>query len=303
MTGFDSQSPWQHQFIQTNQIRLHCVTQGEGDLVLLLHGFPEFWYSWRYQIPVLARHFKVVVPDLRGCNDSEKPKSGYDLDTLSRDIQGLITALGYQRAHVVGHDWGGLVAWHLAQRFPQCLDHLVILNAPHPHRFPRELVSNFDQLWRSWYLLTCQIPGLPEWWIQRNLRGFLETVFQQQAIRKGAFSSETLRIYQAALEKAGTLSAAINCYRQLLAPQTWLPNWHLPIDRITAPTLVLWGQEDRLLSPRWVEGLEQVIRAPFDLKLIPDCGHWIQQEVPGIVNRELLSFLRPIPAPKLVAAP
>lgn len=302
MTAFDVHRSWQHEFIQTNQIRLHCVTQGQGDLVLLLHGFPEFWYSWRYQIPVLARHFKVVVPDLRGCNDSDKPQQGYDLDTLSQDIQGLITALGYQRAHIVGHDWGGMVAWHLAQQFPQWLDRLVILNAPHPHQFSRELLSNLDQLRRSWYLLACQIPGLPEWLIQRNVRGFLENLFQYQAIRKGAFSSETIRIYEAALEKAGALSAALTFYRQLLAPQTWLRTWNLPAALVTAPTLVLWGQEDRTLSPQLLEGLEQKIRAPFRLKLVPDCGHWIQQEVPGIVNRELLGFLRQLPRQKLATA-
>lgn len=112
MTAFalDSNSNWNHLFVPTNRIRLHCVTQGEGDLVVLLHGFPEFWYSWRHQIPVLARHFKVVVPDLRGYNDSDKPNSGYDLDTLSIDIKGLIRNLGYRKAHIIGHDWGGSIA-------------------------------------------------------------------------------------------------------------------------------------------------------------------------------------------------
>lgn len=105
---------WQHCFVETNRIRLHCVTQGEGELVILLHGFPEFWYSWRYQIPALAKHFKVVVPDLRGYNDSDKPASGYDLDTLGQDIRGLIENLGYRRAHLVGHDWGGTIAWHVS---------------------------------------------------------------------------------------------------------------------------------------------------------------------------------------------
>jgi pimeloyl-ACP methyl ester carboxylesterase len=290
MTVIDSN--WQHQFIQTNKIRLHCVTQGEGDLVLLLHGFPEFWYSWRYQLPALARHFKVVVPDLRGYNDSDKPDSGYDIETLSADIIGLIKNLGYSRAHVVGHDCGGLIAWHLAQKFPHYLNRLAILNSPHPDQLFRELVSNLDQLRRSWYILAFQIPGLPEWLIQRNLKRFLEDWFLKQAIRKAAFSSETIQIYQSALEKAGVLSSAINYYRQLLSPQAWFPNLsRLPLP-ITVPTLVLWGQEDAVLSPRLAEGLERLIQAPFRLKLVPECGHWIQQEVPRTVNRELLDFLR-----------
>ncbi len=283
---------WQHRFIETNHIRLHCVTQGEGELVLLLHGFPEFWYSWRYQIPALARHFKVVVPDLRGYNDSDKPMSGYDLDTLSTDVQGLIEHLGYSRAHLVGHDWGGTIAWHFAQRFPQWLDRLAILNAPHPQQFMQELVGNLDQLRRSWYLLALQVPALPEWLIQQNLRSLVKNFFQGQAVRKGAFTSKDTEIYQAALEKPGALSAVLSSYRQLLAPQTWLEQWGKLPEPITVPTLVLWGEEDLLFSQKLTEKLDRLVSAPFHLKLLHHCGHWVQQEVPQTVNRELLNFLR-----------
>lgn len=284
-------SGWQHQFVETNRIRLHCVMQGEGDLVVLLHGFPEFWYSWRHQIPVLARHFKVVVPDLRGYNDSDKPSSGYDLDTLSADIQGLIKSLGYLKAHVVGHDWGGAIAWHMAQKFPHCLDRLALLNAPHPQHFLHELANNVDQLRRSWYILAFQVPGLPEWLIRQNLRAFVKNLFQEQAIRKGAFSTKDTEIYQAALAKPGALAAAINYYRQFLSPQSWLQNWG-ETNPITAPTLVLWGKEDSLLSHKLTEKMEHLVAAPFQLRLVPECGHWIQQEVPQTVNRELLRFLK-----------
>ncbi|MGK7888262.1 MAG: alpha/beta fold hydrolase [Leptolyngbyaceae cyanobacterium] len=282
---------WQHLFVETNRIRLHCVTQGEGELVVLLHGFPEFWYSWRYQIPALARHFKVVVPDLRGYNDSDKPLTGYDLDTLSQDIQGLIRELGYAKAHIVGHDWGGAIAWHLAQRCPKSIQRLAILNAPHPQQFTKELLSNMDQLRRSWFVLACQVPNLPEWMIRLNLRDFLKNMLQDQAIRKGAFSRSDTEIYQAALEKPGALAAAIASYRQLLSPQTWIRSLGQTVLPVTAPTLVLWGEEDGFLSHRLTDGLEKMIAAPFQLKLIPQCGHWIQQEVPQTVNRELLQFL------------
>lgn len=299
MAVFDS--GWQHQLVETNRIRLHCVTQGEGDLVLLLHGFPEFWYSWRYQIPALASRFKVVVPDLRGYNDSDKPTSGYDLDTLSTDIRGLIENLGYTKAHIVGHDWGGVIAWYLAQKFPQYLNRLAILNAPHPSQLSQGLLGNLEQLRRSWYILAFQIPGLPEWLIQQNLSSFLENLFQRQAVRKGAFTSEILQIYQAALEKTGVLPAAINYYRQLLSPQAWLRNWGHPLSPVQAPTLVLWGEEDAFLSPKLAKGIKQFTSGPFKLKLISDCGHWIQQEVPGTVNRELLNFLRQAPKSKRFA--
>src|SRR6476469_430402 len=122
MNSLDSEQ--QHIFVETNNIRLHCVSQGEGELVLLLHGFPEFWYSWRRQLPALAQHFQVVAPDLRGYNLSDKPDSGYDLATLASDIPALIQALGEDRAHVVGHDWGGVVAWAAAIHHPQVVDRL-----------------------------------------------------------------------------------------------------------------------------------------------------------------------------------
>lgn len=283
---------WQHRYIDTNRIRLHCVTQGEGELVVLLHGFPEFWYSWRYQIPALARHFKVVVPDLRGYNDSDKPTSGYDLDTLCEDIRGTIAALGYRSAHIVGHDWGGAIAWHLAHRYPESLNRLAILNAPHPQQYLRDLSSNFDQLRRSWYVFALQIPTLPEWLIRQNLKEFVQNIFRENAIRKGAFGQEDNRIYQAALAKPGVLNAIVKYYRQLFAPKTWIESWTRSPDPITAPTLVLWGEDDSFLSKTLTQGFEKFTAAPLELRFISQCGHWIQQEVPQTVNRELLNFLR-----------
>lgn len=289
MTSPDPQ--WEHHYIETNNIRLHCVAQGEGDLVILLHGFPEFWYSWRYQIPALARYFKVVVPDLRGYNDSDKPNEGYDLNTLSADIKGLIERFGYLKAHIVGHDWGGIVAWHIAQKFPELINRLVVLNAPHPRRFGQEILTNLDQVLHSWYVFAFQLPGLPEWFIQHNLKSFVDKVFREQAVRKAAFTAENLQIYQEALQKPRVLNAALNYYRQLITPQFWQEYWGRNSQPIKVPTLVLWGEDDSFLSKKMVNGLEQLIAAPFQLKTIPDCGHWIQQEAPQIVNRELLNFL------------
>ena len=283
---------WHHHFVETNHIRLHYVSQGEGELVLLLHGFPEFWYSWRHQIPALARHFKVVVPDLRGYNDSDKPSSGYDLDTLVADVQGLIDSLGYTRAHIVGHDWGGAIAWHMAEKFPQYMNRLAILSAAPVEHFRHELVTNLDQLRRSWYVLAFQVPGIPEWLIQQNLSEFVKNILREQAIRKGAFTKEDAQIYQSALAKPGVLSAALNYYRQMLTPLNWIRNWMSSPAPITVPTLVLWGEEDSLITPKMTQGLEKLITAPFKLKFIPHCGHWIQQEAPQTVNRELINFLR-----------
>ena len=286
------EAAWQHSFVRTNRIRLHCVTQGQGDLVVLLHGFPEFWYSWRHQIPSLARHFKVVVPDLRGYNDSDKPDSGYDLDTLSKDIVGLIHSLGYVKAHIVGHDWGGAIAWHLAQKFPNSLNQLAILNAPHPQRWLEDMGANLDRLRQNWYMFAFQVPGIPEWLIQNNIKEFVKNIFRDNAIRKGAFTGDLTKIYQEALSKPGVLSATMNYYRQLMSPLNWLENFGRSPARVKAPTLVLWGEEDSLLGKTFTENLDKLIEAPFKLKLVPQCGHWIQQEVPHLVNRELLEFLR-----------
>ncbi|NJM48421.1 MAG: alpha/beta hydrolase [Alkalinema sp. RU_4_3] len=279
---------WKHHFIETNNVRLHYVAQGEGPLVVLLHGFPEFWYSWRHQIPALAKHFRVVVPDLRGYNDSEKPRSGYDINTLTQDVQGLITALGYQHAHVVGHDWGGAIAWNFAQRFPEMLDRLAVLNAPHPQRFVQGLVGNLDQVRRSWYMLAFQVPALPEWLIQNNLSQFVETVFQGLATRKAAFPKETARLYEAALSKPGAVVAALNYYRQMVDPRGWMT----AVIPVQSPTLVLWGEEDAVLSRSLVGDMVRFVAAPVRVLMVPNCGHWVQQEAPQTVNRELLNFLR-----------
>lgn len=284
-------SGWHHQYVETNQIRLHYVTQGEGELVILLHSVMEFWYSWRFQIPALARRFQVVVPDLRGCNDSEKPDTGYDLDTLSRDILGLMQALGHSRAHIIGHAWGGTLAWHLAQTMPDTVSRLAILNGAHPQQFRRLLGSNLDQLRRSWRLLALQIPALPEWVIEQNLPVFVQSFFQSQAVRKGAFTAQHAEIYRAALGKPGAIAAALSYYRQLLSLPTWIHSWRTPIEPIAVPTLVLWGEEDAFFSQALFDTVAALVKAPLELRPIPQCGHWIQQEVPQTVNRALLKFL------------
>ncbi|MEL7086181.1 MAG: alpha/beta hydrolase [Cyanobacteria bacterium P01_A01_bin.3] len=283
--------PWQHAFANTNGIRMHYVTQGEGDLVVLLHGFPEFWYSWRHQIPALARRFRVVVPDLRGYNDSDKPESGYDIDTLTDDVRGLVTALGERTAIVVAHDWGGAIAWHWAQQFPEQVGKLVVLNSPHPACFRRELLSNADQLRRSWYMFLMQMPLLPEWMVQLNLGNVVKQVFQDTAIRKGAFSKADLAAYKTALSKPKALTSAMNYYRQLFhwrQVQRWLTH---PIHQIKAPTMLIWGEEDFALSRKLTENMESFFTRKLRLEFIQDCGHWTQQEAPQTVNRLLLDFL------------
>jgi pimeloyl-ACP methyl ester carboxylesterase len=292
--------PWRHEYVLTNNIHLHYVTQGEGPLLILLHDFLEFWYSWRHQIAPFARHFKVVVPDLRGYNDSDKPSTGYDLETLSQDVKGLMEALGYTQANVMGHGWGGTIALHLAQKVPQSLNALILLASPHPRYIAEDLLENLMK-WqqKTWFVLASQIPEATEWVLRRNLPDLVSNLFQNQAIRKGAFSREDTQIYQAALDKPGVLAAAFNYYRQFCAPQNLWRTFTRPLQPITLPTLVLWGAEDTVFSPSLAQNLDQWLKGSLRNIVIPQCGHWLQQEAPQTVNREVMNFLDSLPSRSL----
>lgn len=279
---------WAHQYVETNKIRLHYVTQGSGELVILLHGLFEFWYSWRHQLPVLGKRFKVVVPDLRGYNDSDKPGHGYDLDTLTQDLRGLIQSLGYSKAHLVGHDWGGAVAWHFAQKCPRYLNRLAVLSVPQPQSIRSSLLSNLGHLQQSWHLFSLQLPGFPEWFLQGNLNPFLTHLFQQQAVRKTAFTATDTALYQAALQKPGAFAAMVRHARHFVMRHQGFSMTQLN-KALQCPTLVLWGEDDHLMLPtRWQHSISAI---SCRVRSIPCCGHWIQQEAPESVNRELMKFL------------
>lgn len=281
--------PWQHHDIITNGIRMHYVTQGEGPLIVLLHGFPEFWYSWRHQIPFLAQHgYTVVAPDLRGYNDTDKPRSGYDIPTLIQDIEGLIKGLGQERATIIGHDWGGVLAWSFAIRYPQMTDRLIIMNAPHPAVMMREL-RTVKQVRKSWYIFFFQIPWLPEYMLLRNSANEIGRALRGAAIQKSAFPREITAQFQYAMSKPGAMTAALNYYRQMFRHRTSHSTggkYH-----VSAPTLLIWSEQDRFLDIALTTGLEQWVDE-IEVKRIPDSGHWVQQEQPDKVNASMLEFLQ-----------
>ena len=287
-----TQEPRQHAFAQVNGIRLHYVTQGEGKLVILLHGFPEFWYSWRHQIPTLAKHFQVVAPDLRGYNESDKPKgvANYRIDLLTADVVGLIHSFNQEKAIIVGHDWGGGVAWTFASDYPQAAERLIVMNCPHPTAFQKQIRSNLRQLRRSWYMFFFQIPWLPEWLIRNNPRFFIERAFRGMAIRKEAFSDGDLRRFVEAMVKPGVLTAAINYYRAAFREFAWQKE--RPFARIACPTLLIWGEEDLALGKELTYNMEEYFASRFEIKYIPRCSHWVQQEQPEETSRLLIEFLR-----------
>jgi len=202
------------QDVRVNGVRLHCVVEGEGPLVLLLHGFPETSRAWRKQIPALAKRFKIVTPDLRGYGGSEKPKgiAAYRTSVLAEDIVALIRTFGVERAHVVGHDWGGGVAWTLATLHPEALDRLVVLNCPHPAVMQRALRSSWAQIRRSWYIFAFQIPWLPEWAFSRNGGKALKDVLRRSS-GPGTFTEADLDEYARAFSAPGAATAAMNYYR------------------------------------------------------------------------------------------
>ncbi|MEL7507305.1 MAG: alpha/beta hydrolase [Cyanobacteria bacterium J06554_1] len=279
---------WSHGKITTNGIQLHYVTQGEGPLMLLLHGFPEFWYSWRHQIPEFARDHKVVALDLRGYNDSDRPqsRSAYHMDELVADVKGAIASLGYDRCILVGHDWGGAIAWQFVYRYPAQVDRLIILNLPHPAKFAQGL-RTWQQLARSWYILFFQLPLLPELLLQANLSRSMEQTFRGMAIDKSAFSDADIKAYTTALAKPGALTAALNYYRNLLPLLLSPTDW--PI-LFKTRTLMIWGENDVALGKELTEGTEDYVQ-DFQIRYIPNCSHWVQQEQPQLVNQYIRTFL------------
>ncbi len=281
--------PWQHRDIITNGIRMHYVTQGTGPLIVLLHGFPEFWYSWRHQISFLAEHgYTVVAPDLRGYNDSDKPRKGYNVGTLVRDIEGLIKGLGQEKATIVGHDWGGALAWAFAMRYPQMTERLIVLNAPHPAAMYREL-RTLKQLRKSWYMFFFQLPWLPEAILSRNRAEVIGEMLSRSAVQKSAFPPEVIEKYRDAMSKPGAMTAALNYYRQMFRRSPRKTTGR--IQTISAPTLLLWGEQDIALGIELTHGLEQWVEN-IQVHYLPDSGHWVQQEKPDSVNQLMLDFLQ-----------
>jgi pimeloyl-ACP methyl ester carboxylesterase len=278
--------PWTHGFATVNGVRLHYAEIGSGPLVLLLHGFPECWYMWRNVMPWLATRFHVVAPDLRGYNRSDKPAgvANYTLEKLSADVIGLIEELrvGDERAHLVGHDWGGVVAWYVGAYHPEHIDKLAVINAPHPGPYKREL-KRIIQLFRSWYALFFQLPLFPEAVVRLTLRQAL----RGSAAVPGAFSDEALDVYEAGLSQPGAATAMINYYRAVLRVAPELVRGKQIINR---PTLVIWGNKDAALSPRMPEGLDEWVPG-VRVERVEESGHWVPEEKPRVVTDLLMGFL------------
>ncbi len=278
-----------HGYAELTDVRLHYVEAGpaDGPLVLLLHGFPDFWFGWRRQIPALASAgFRVVAPDMRGYNLSSRPSglAAYDLDVLAADVAGLIAERGAERALLAGHDWGAAVAWWTAIRRPEVVERLAILNVPHPRRFAQGVRSP-RQLARSWYIGFFQLPWLPERLLAAADYRALRAVFADA--RPGAFAPGEMARYVEAWSQPGAVAASLNYYRALTrrSPVRTMR----ATQPVQAPTLVIWGVHDRALGAELAEPdradvpqLEDVVRL--------DASHWVQLDEPERVSRLLIEF-------------
>lgn len=274
--------------IDVGGVELHCVEAGSGPLVVLLHGFPEFWYSWRHQIPALVHAgYRVVAPDMRGYNLSDRPARvrAYSGERLAGDVKGLIEALGERRAHVVGHDWGAVVAYYVATWHPGTVDHLAILNVPHPRRM-LEGMRSFKQLRKSWYIFFFQIPGLAERLLPRDDYSFLKRALRSGS--EGAFSDADLERYVEAWSRPGALRAGINYYRAAFRQN---PKGALGRLRpIAAPTLVIWGTGDVALGRELADPGPELV-PDRRVEYLEGITHWTQVHAPERVNELLTEFL------------
>ena len=294
MNGGPDDARWNHETLAANGLRFHAVTAGSGPTVLLLHGFPESWYSWRYQIPALAdAGYRAVAVDLRGYGGTDRPRGvkAYRVARLVEDVDGLIAALGGRPVHLVGHDWGGALAWVFAARRGERLASLTVLNAPHPKLFRRHLLHDRKQMRRSWYIAFFQIPWLPEFLIRLDAKRQFGKTFRGWARRKEMFPDEVIAAFREPMLRPGALTAAINYYRAIGRDPASLRDAR-DFPKLSVPTLLIWAMEDRALGPELIDGIEAEFRGPFELHRVPDCSHWVQQEQPERVNEILIDFLR-----------
>lgn len=280
----------EHKYIETNGIKLHVVQQGpeEGQLVILLHGFPEFWYGWSNQMSYLAaKGFRVWAPDQRGYNLSDKPKkvSDYRMDQLSADVASLIKASGKEKVILVGHDWGGIVAWRVAREYPELLHKLIILNAPHELAMSKQLLQHPLQILKSSYIAFFQLRGIPE-----KIFGMSNWKAVEKALvsssRKGTFSEEELQNYRTAWSQPGAMRSMINWYRALVANYT---SSDVP-SRVTVPTFLIWGAKDQFLGSELASKSLEFCENGRGV-LLGEATHWVHHEEPERVNKLILDFI------------
>jgi pimeloyl-ACP methyl ester carboxylesterase len=283
-------------FIEANGLTFQVDTCGNGDkFALCLHGYPESSFSWRYQLPLLAElGYTVWAPNLRGYAGSSRPgkKSDYKIDCLTADVAGLIDAAGARSTLLIGHDWGGVIAWIFALKRVRPLDRFIVLNFPHPKLY-RDRIARWPQITRSWYVFLFQLPWFPEFMMGSRQARTVRQTFYATAVDKSRFPEEVLDVYRKNALIPGALTAMINYYRA---------NWGIRKGGLFAeqrqaiesiletPTLMIWGEKDIALGRHLTYGTEKLVK-DLTLRYLPDVSHWVQQEAPETVNAMIEAWL------------
>ena len=272
-----------------NGVTLHVAEAGpeDGPLVILLHGFPEFWFGWRYQIgPLAAAGYRVVAPDQRGYDLSDKPKgvANYDVDKLADDVVALAAHYTDAPFNLVGHDWGAIAAWWTATRHPNKLRKLAVLNCPHPRIWTEAMANDPVQRKASWYVRAFRIPILPEWGMRRNNFAALLGSLRESKL---PLSDDDAERYRQAWRQPGALTAMVNWYRAVLRHK------FQPIapGSIRVPVQIVWGEKDRYALPA-LAAASKALCADADLTFLPEATHWVAHDEPERVNAILLDFLK-----------
>jgi pimeloyl-ACP methyl ester carboxylesterase len=277
-------------YADLGDVQLHYVEAGEGPLVVLLHGFPEFWYGWRWQIKALAAAgFHVVAPDMRGYNLSSRPKGvgNYDVDKLADDIRDLVHERGAESAFLAGHDWGGSVAWATAMNHPEIVDRLAILNAAHPRKLSQGL-HHPGQLKKSWYFFFFALPDLPDAIVHANNWHFFRHFLHDA---RPAYTKEEMDRYIEAWSQPGAATGMINYYRSSV--RTPAKKAEAAIHTVKAPTLVIWGQRDAYLGEELAEPEHDDVPNLERVERLTDASHWVHHDEAERVNQLLTDFFAP----------
>jgi len=277
-------------YAQIGSVQLHYAKAGSGgNLVVLLHGFPEFWYSWRHQLAALSEEYTVVAPDLRGYNLSDKPErvEDYEIDKLVDDVCGLIGHLGYEKAAVIGHDWGAIIAWALAEKYPEYVSKLCALQVPPASVWRKNL--SVKQALASWYMFFFQLPFLPEWLLSRDDFAGLTGILKNTTAEPGVFTKEDIAEYKKSWREPDSITPFINYYRAGVLNRLFANDANR--EKIKVPTLFIYGEKDTAVLPESVKNVGESVDAPFTEIRIPGAGHWVQQEAAEVVTDSLREFL------------
>ena len=267
-----------HGHADSDGVKIHYVTRGDGPLVVLIHGFPDYWYSWRHQIPELAKRFQVVAIDQRGYNKSDQPEGveSYAMQNLVGDVAAVVKHLGKEKATIVGHDWGGAVAWTFAMTNPDMTDRLVVLNLPHPHCLARELATNPDQQANSAYARGFQMPGAHKLVSPKMLAGFVA-------------DDDTHDDYVAAFERS-SIEGMLNYYKANYPREPYeMPKEKPPA--VKCPVLLIHGLKDKALLPGALNNTWDHVENELTIVTIPGADHWVHHDAPDSVNRAILNWL------------